>query len=153
MLYFFIGLVLVLVDFFSKRAAILHLKGKSSIEIISGVLRLNYVENTGAAFGILKNMRWLFVLTTLIMIVILYVWFNKSYFKNEFMRFGIVIVIAGAIGNLIDRLIYGYVVDFIDFYLINFPVFNIADCLVCIGAGMLLIHYIFLEKEKKDVKS
>ena len=104
-------------------------------------------------FGILKNMRWLFVLTTLIMIVILYVWFNKSYFKNEFMRFGIVIVIAGAIGNLIDRLIYGYVVDFIDFYLINFPVFNIADCLVCIGAGMLLIHYIFLEKEKKDVKS
>ena len=153
MLYFFIGLVLVLVDFVSKRAAILHLKGNSSIEIISGVLRLNYVENTGAAFGILKNMRWLFVLTTLIMIVILYVWFNKSYFKNEFMRFGIVIVIAGAIGNLIDRLIYGYVVDFIDFYLINFPVFNIADCLVCIGAGMLLIHYIFLEKEKKDVKS
>ena len=136
-MYFIIGVILILIDFFTKRAAVNFLKGGSSIEIIKGILRLNYVENTGAAFGIMKDMRWFFILVTFIMLLVLIHWFEKSFFKSEFVRAGIMLVISGAVGNLIDRMWLGYVVDFIDFYVINFPVFNIADCMICIGSFML----------------
>ena len=149
MFYFLSSIVLILVDFFSKRAAIQYLKN-SSIEIISGILRFTYVENTGAAFGIMKDMRWFFILLTVVLLAILFYLFKKSYVKNLFMRTGLLLIISGAIGNLIDRILFGYVVDFIDFYIIDFPVFNVADCLICVGAAMLLIYYIFIEKDIKN---
>lgn len=150
MFYFLLSIILILADFFTKRAAIKFLKDGADVEIINGILRFNYVENTGAAFGILKDMRWFFILVTIVLLLILIHWFEKSFFKNEFMRTGMILVISGAIGNLIDRLLFGYVVDFIDFYFIKFPVFNVADCFICIGAVMLMIHYLFIEKDTKN---
>ena len=149
MFYFLSGVVLILADFLCKRLAIQYLKN-SSREIINGILRFTYVENTGAAFGIMKDMRWFFILLTVVLLAILFYLFKKSYVKNLFMRTGLLLIISGAIGNLIDRILFGYVVDFIDFYIIDFPVFNVADCLICVGAAMLLIYYIFIEKDIKN---
>lgn len=150
MLYFLLSVFLIFIDLFTKRMAVNFLKDGTIIEVINGVLRFNYVENTGAAFGILKNMRWFFILITFILVIVLIHWFEKSFFKNNFLRTGMVLIISGAIGNLIDRVLLGYVVDFIDFYLIKFPVFNVADCFICIGALIISIHYIFFEKDTKN---
>ena len=150
MLYFIIVVLLVLADFFTKRAAVHFLMNGNSKEIIRGLLRFSYVENTGAAFGIMKDMRWFFILVTLIILVALIVWLEKSFFKSNFMKAGILLVVAGALGNLIDRVRLGYVIDFIDFYVINFPVFNVADCFICVGAAILCIHYLFFEKDKSN---
>lgn len=149
---FLVGVIIILADFFSKRAAVKFLKDES-IELINGILRFSYVENTGAAFGIMKDMRWFFIFITFMLIIILFLLFKKTYYKNAFMRIGVIFVISGAIGNLIDRIFLGYVVDFIDFYIINFPVFNIADCFVCVGAVMLCIHYLFIEKDINDERN
>ena len=146
-------LIFILADFFSKRLAVQFLKDNTAIEILPGILRLSYVENTGAAFGIMQNMRWFFVvLTVIIILVFMYIQKTKMN-KTRFFDTGVLFVISGAIGNFIDRLCLGYVVDFIDFYLIDFPVFNIADIFVCIGTGLICIHYLFFEKEEKEIEN
>jgi len=149
-MYYIIGILLILSDIFTKHMATKFLKNGESIEILEGILRLNYVENTGAAFGIMKDMRWFFIFVTFVLLIILYVWFRKSFQKGLILRIGMLFVISGALGNLVDRVLFGYVVDFIDFYIINFPVFNMADCFICIGAAALCIHYLFIEKDIKN---
>lgn len=146
---YLLSVILILIDFITKRTAVIFLKDNISREIIPGILRLSYVENTGAAFGIMKNMRLFFIiLTVAILVVFIYIEKTKKD-KTIFFKIGTLLVISGAIGNFIDRLWLGYVVDFIDFYLINFPVFNIADIFVCVGTGLVCVHYLFFEKDEK----
>ena len=151
-------IAVIVLDQITKFIAVKYLMPISSVPIIQDVLHLTYVENRGAAFGMLQNHRWVFmVLSTLVMVVILAVMFKYKRYLHPIMLTGLCFVVGGGIGNMIDRTINGYVVDFVDFTLINFAVFNIADTFICIGVGLLILDIIlkksdlaFLDDKKSD---
>ena len=128
-----------------------NLKGQADIELWPGVFELTYVENRGAAFGMLQNQRWLFTVLTLIVILgLVFVFFRLGpERKFRLTRVCCVGVLAGAIGNLIDRTMLHYVVDMFYFKLIDFPVFNVADCYVVVF-GILFCLAALLRKELLD---
>ena len=142
-------ILLVLFDQFTKFQAVAKLKDKASFPIIRNVLELQYLENKGAAFGMLQNQKAFFILIAiLIMIVILYVLFLvPDDIKYNAMHILLVLVGSGACGNMIDRFRTNYVVDFIYFKLINFPIFNVADIYVTVSTFILLILFLFYYKE------
>lgn len=135
--------VLTIIDQLSKYAAAVYLKGKSSIPLIPGVFELTYLENSGAAWGMFENFRWIFLVMTVILSGgIIYVYLKTPQEKSYgFFRILCMVLLSGAFGNAIDRLIHGYVIDFFYISLINFPVFNIADCYVTFSIGLFLIVY------------
>lgn len=146
---FFLGLLLFL-DQWTKFLAVHYLKGKEDLILIPGVLRLHYLENRGAAFGILQNQQWLFsVLTVVILAAVLYLLIRmpKTRYYLPVHVLG-VILIAGALGNFYDRLFHKYVVDFFYFELIDFPVFNIADIYLTCSIFLFLILFFFRYQEE-----
>ena len=153
MIYFIIGILGVIADFITKKLAVIHLKGGDEIVLIEKVFKLSYVENKGAAFGIFQDMRYVFIVLT-VLIVFFLIWLLKSQkIENRIFKTGITLMISGAIGNFIDRVYFGYVRDFIRVDFIEFPVFNIADCFVCIGAGLYILYAfsdMFKKKEEKE---
>jgi signal peptidase II len=115
--------------------------------LIDGVFHLTNVHNTGAAWGMMQGFRWLFIPMTLIVcgiIVFILVKYHKR--VTVFSRLTLSLLFAGAVGNLIDRVLFGYVRDFFDFCLINFPVFNVADSAMTIGCALLIIDALFLKE-------
>lgn len=151
MIYVMIVTVLIALDQLTKSWAFNNLRSNDSIVIIEDLLELTYVENRGAAFGILQGRSMFFVLITLGVSFILIYYMFKNYHTTSFlMKFSLSLVLAGAIGNLIDRIIRGFVVDFIfvrfwGYY--DFPVFNVADICVVVGAISLML-VVLLDKEK-----
>lgn len=143
-------ILLILADQISKSAATEALKDKAPFVIIKNVFQLNYLENRGAAFGILQNKTILFVILTCIVLCgILYIYYKIPNLKRYIpIQIILILLTAGAIGNLIDRIRYNYVVDFLDFNLINFPIFNLADCYVTISAALLMFFFFFYYKEE-----
>ncbi len=140
---------LVALDQYTKHLAVLHLKDKPAYIIINGVLELNYLENKGAAFGMLQNQKAFFIFVAVVILsVIGYVLFktpdNKKY---RILHILLSLIAAGAIGNMIDRIRLNYVVDFIYFVLINFPIFNVADMYVTVSTALLVILLLFVYKE------
>ena len=148
MIYIIIGIAVLILDIVTKRAAVAALMGGDSIPIIKDVFHLTYVENTGIAFGMLEDKRIVFITLSVIILVVLAVYFFKAPCHDLWLKLGIALVFSGSIGNLIERVANGVVVDFLDFRLINFPVFNIADIAVCVGAGALIIHFLFSETKQ-----
>jgi signal peptidase II len=132
----------IILDQVTKALAVAYLKAIETLPLIEGVLHLTYAENTGMAFGMLKEHRWVFMVTSTILILAMgfYLYAMKS--ENRLYDVAIAMVVSGGIGNMIDRIGLGYVVDFIDFRLINFAVFNGADSFVCVGAGLLMLALI-----------
>ena len=144
----------IVVDQISKFIAATYLTKVDTVPIIKDVLHLTYVENRGAAFGILKNHRWIFITISALAIIVITVILFKGAVENRLQCFSLALIVSGGIGNMIDRLLLGYVVDFIDFRLINFAVFNLADSIVCIGAGILIFSLIVdIVKEAKKERS
>ena len=148
---FFLTTFLVGADQAVKYWTVQNLKGQSDIVLWPGVFELTYVENRGAAFGMLQNQRWLFtVLTVAVILGLLFVFFRLGpERKFKLTRVCCVGVLAGAIGNLIDRSILHYVVDMFYFKLIDFPVFNVADCYVVVF-GILFCLAALLQKDLLD---
>ena len=152
--YIFISALIIggiLIDQISKLIATEFLLPVESVPIIENVLHLTYVTNRGAAFGMLANSRWVFMIisTLAILAISAFLYLGKS--PNKYYTVALAMVISGGIGNMIDRVALGYVVDFIDFCLINFAVFNIADSFVCVGAGMLILSLsLDIIKETKE---
>lgn len=142
--------VLLFLDQWTKRLAVSFLKDQEDVILIPGVLRLHYLENRGAAFGILQDQQWLFyVLTVGILLMILYLIIRmpKTMYFLPVHILGIV-VIAGALGNFYDRLVHQYVVDFFYFELIDFPVFNVADIYLTCSIILFLLLFFFHYKEE-----
>lgn len=142
-------ILLVCADQFTKYTAVLKLKNQPAFNIIDGVLEFNYLENRGAAFGMLQNQKSFFVFVAVIFLgVIIYVLIktpdDKKYTKLHFL---LVMIAGGAIGNMIDRLKLDYVVDFIYIVLINFPIFNVADMYVTFSTVILIIQILFVYNE------
>ncbi|RRD94799.1 signal peptidase II [Clostridiales bacterium COT073_COT-073] len=137
-------LILVIVDQLSKILTVLKLKGSAPISLIPGVFELTYVENTGVAFGIFANKEYgpilLSVFTGVVFLLILYFRYKLPLTKKyDTIRFVLSFLIAGALGNLIDRVRLGYVIDMLHFYWFEFPVFNIADSYVVVSSIVLVI--------------
>jgi len=139
--------VIVFADQITKYLAYVFLQPHSTIPVINGFFYLTYVENRGAAFGILQNKAGLLAIITIIIIIaaIYYIFRNPEISKS--MRYSIALIIAGAIGNLIDRVRLGYVIDFFDF--VVWPVFNIADSAVVIGS-FILVFLLLFDKQKAE---
>lgn len=145
-------ILLVVLDQASK--IYLTLVNKTSpidLEVIRGFFRITYTCNDGAAFSILKGKRVFFIIMTIIVVflIVYYLLKNKVYWVE---KYSLLLIISGAVGNLIDRIMYGYVIDFLDFIIFgyDFPVFNIADSFITIGAIGLIISILFLNKEGEN---
>lgn len=129
------------------------LKNGDSIKIIGNFLRFTYAENKGAAFSILQNQRMFFLIITVIMLVILAIIYFRTKNISKLSKLSIAMITGGAIGNFIDRLRLGYVIDFIDVRfgsLYNFPVFNIADSFVVCGTILMIILILFNKFETSE---
>ncbi len=129
----------ILIDQLTKLLAVKYLLPIDTVPIIEDVLHLTYLENDGAAFGMLDDHRLLFIIPSVIMIVALSAYLYLGYADGKLYAVSIAMIVSGGIGNMIDRLALGYVIDFIDFRLINFAIFNGADSFVCVGAGILIL--------------
>ena len=154
-LYGSVFLLSIIFDQYSKYLASSILKNSGSVILIKDFLRFTYAENRGAAFSILQNQRWFFLIITVAMLIILgYVFFGKKN-VSRLSRLSIAMISGGAIGNFLDRLRLGFVIDFIDvklFGFYNFPVFNIADSFVVCGTILMaiLIYINKFETSEKD---
>ncbi len=145
-----IAAALVSLDQLTKWLAVITLKNADAIILIPRVLGFSYVENRGAAFGILQGQRVLFlVLTGLVMAVLLALLLFGRFRKYWLFNISATLILAGGIGNFIDRLIHAYVVDFIEVLFFEFPVFNVADCYVVVGSILLLVFFFFIYDDKK----
>lgn len=144
MIYYILLMIsIVFLDQLTKWLAVICLKGEESFPLWEGVFHFTYVENTGSAFGMLKDHRWVFMIISTVVIIAFAAIFVAYYKKlTPLMKWAISFLIAGGIGNMIDRIALGYVVDFFDFTLIDFAVFNVADSFVCIGAGLFVLWFI-----------
>lgn len=145
--------ILVVVDQITKIWAIhgLH-HADRVIPIIEGVFELHYTENPGVAFSMLEGQRWIFIPVTIVACVAILIMMLRSPLRvHRLFNIICVLILAGAIGNLIDRIVYGFVVDFLYFKLIDFPIFNVADCFVVIGACLLFIFVLFVMKDDDDM--
>lgn len=140
------AVVLAAADQLIKVLVLGHLKPVGSISIIDNFFSLTYVENYGAAFGILQNQKWLFiVLTAIISCIIIYALF--AYKSHTFLSYSAaILILAGGIGNIIDRIRLGFVVDYLSFSFFS-PVFNFADCCVTVGTVLLIIHVLFFSEK------
>lgn len=140
---------LVALDQYTKYLAVIHLKDNKPFIIINGILELNYLENTGAAFGVLENQKAFFIFVAVVVLsVIGYVLLKTpDHKKYGILHISLSLIAAGAIGNMIDRIRLNYVVDFIYFSLINFPIFNVADMYVTVSTAVLMILLLFVYKE------
>ncbi|SKA83610.1 signal peptidase II [Caloramator quimbayensis] len=146
LLYIFL---LIMADQLTKLIAKINLYPDVNIDLISGYLSLTYLENRGAAFGIFKNKKFFLIGLTSIVIAFMIYYLLKNKDISKYMKISLILIISGAIGNLIDRITKGYVVDFIHFYIKNifdWPVFNVADIFVVCGT-ILLGAIILLSKE------
>lgn len=115
-----------------------------SIPILPGIFHFTYVENAGAAFGMLANQRVFFIIITIAILAIFFYLYSQLRNKKSLAAVALALSISGAIGNFIDRLFRGTVTDLFDFCLISFPVFNVAD--ICICLGIALIFYLIIVK-------
>ena len=152
LIYALVILVGIGLDQLSKYLAATYIK--SEITVIGRLLHFDYVENRGAAWGMLKDHRWVFMLVSSVAIIAFAVYLFGFKVPNKLYGVSVALVISGGVGNMIDRIALGYVVDFLKFAFINFPVFNIADSLVCIGAGLLILAMVLdVVKEAREKKS
>lgn len=156
-----IMVALVTVDQVTKIMAVRLLGPGGSVEVIPGVFRFTYVENRGAAFGMLSEKRWVFMILSMVAIVALLIYLWKFRPDSTLACMAISMIIAGGVGNMLDRVYLGYVIDFLDFC--AFPtlwmwVFNVADVCVCVGGGLLMLWLVIsmvadLKKERAEKSS
>ena len=142
--------LLVGIDQLTKWLAAEYLHEGQPVSIIDGVLELLFHKNPAAAFGLFEGQRWLFMgVTVVVILVVTAILMSGKYRQYKLVNISGILIIAGGIGNMIDRIRLGYVIDFIYVRLINFPVFNFADCCVVIGAVLLLVFFFFIYNEDK----
>ncbi len=138
----------IVIDQITKQLAVTHLMPIGDYPLIEDVLHLTYSENRGAAFSMLENHRWVFLITSTVAIAVILVGmiiYRKK--LNLPLAVSLSFIVGGGIGNMIDRLALGYVVDFVNVELINFAIFNAADSFICVGAAMMLIYMLFFDEK------
>jgi signal peptidase II len=151
MFFFYLSLFaagIVAVDQITKWLVLENIPLFGNVQAIPGLFRLTYVRNTGAAFSSFEGMRWLFVALFVVLTVLIFVeYFKKPMPFSTFERWCIAAIYGGGLGNVIDRVRLGYVVDMIELEFMTFPVFNVADCFITCGCLALIVHMAFFNKE------
>jgi len=146
----------VFLDQISKYLIVMYMELEQSVDIIPRVFRFTYIRNEGAAFGSMADSRWIFMVVSCIMIVGIFVYIFWKKPQSKLLMSALTLIVAGGIGNMIDRIRLGYVIDFLDFC--AFPnlwmwTFNVADAFVCIGAGLMILWMILdMVREQKAEK-
>ena len=154
LVFFLITAGVILLDQITKILALQHLAPVGSLPLWENVLHLTYVENTGAAFGMLKDHRWVFLVISTVALggMIVYMFLNKT--KHPLETTAVAFIVGGGIGNMIDRLARGFVVDFVDVKCIphwNY-IFNVADIFVCVGCGLFILYVLLFEAISKKAE-
>ena len=147
-----VGVVLVIIDQIIKYFVSAYLQPVGSVSVIDNLFSLTYVENKGVAFGMFSDMRWVFVTLTSVLLAIIIFYMFKKRPKGKFFYICAALIIGGGIGNLIDRIFYGYVIDYLSLSFFP-PVCNFADYCITAGTIMLVIYLLFfsdvLDSSKK----
>ncbi|MBO7217975.1 MAG: signal peptidase II [Clostridia bacterium] len=149
------SVLFLLADRFTKYIVETNMTLSESIPFIPGFMDFTYIHNTGGAWGILAGKTWLLVVFTAAVMVFCVVFLIKNGFRNPLLFWAVSLVLSGGVGNMIDRIFNeGRVIDFLRTLFIDFPIFNVADCAVVIGAGLLILYFVLdLIKEAKEKKS
>ena len=150
----FVALI-VIADQVAKYFTVLSIPAAGAQPFIPGILQITYVRNTGAAFSSFEGQQWLFALIFLVLTgLIFWEYFKKPMGFTKLERFCIAAIYGGGLGNMIDRVRLGYVVDMIQTEFMNFPVFNVADCFISCGCILLMLHLILCNRQiwKEDKK-
>lgn len=147
--------ILLVADQLTKYIVITNMKLGQSIDFIDGLLDFTYIHNNGGAWGMFSGGRWFLIGLTAAIMAVLVVLLIKQGKRSKLFFWAGCLIVSGGVGNMIDRLFRGgQVIDFLHATFINFPIFNVADCAVVIGAGLLILYYLIdikkdLEKEKE----
>lgn len=150
MIFYFLGAAcLIGIDQLTKWLVLEYVKPVRTIPLWEDIFHLTYCENRGAAFGMLQNWFGFFYMMTIIVVLAVTIYMVTRRPESGFVTFSFTLLVGGALGNFMDRLFRGFVVDFLDFRLIHFPIFNMADCFVVCGA-ILLAAYVILKNDKPD---
>lgn len=151
-----IALGVVFLDLLTKKLAetlLVSLPGYS-FPLIDGVLHFTYARNTGAAFSMLEGQRTFFIVVAVLAVIAMVAFLIYSKNPSKLLKIGVALMLGGTVGNTVDRVLFGYVRDMIDFRLINFAIFNIADSALCIGVGLIVVYVLFFykpdDKKKKE---
>ena len=145
--------LLVGIDLLTKYFVVTDLKPVGEKMLIPGVLQFSYVENTGAMMGMLGGKTTLMIVAAFIALAVLFALIITKKIRFGFLYCCIIAIVSGGIGNIIDRVVRGYVVDFIEFLFVDFYVFNFADCLITVGAFLIIGYEIYnMIKEQKNKK-
>lgn len=150
MIYLILTIGLILIDQITKIITLKQLAPIGSVTIIENILSFTYVENRGAAFGIMQNSRIFFLIFTVILIGAIIYYTIKTKQNSKFYLISTSLIIAGGLGNFIDRLFRGYVVDMIEVTFIDYPVFNFADICIVIGAILFCVYMLFSKPENTE---
>jgi len=126
--------LVIVIDRLTKVLVLKYLLTKASVSVFP-FFSLTYVENTGSAFGIFQNANWVLLFVSFLVLFLMVKWYKDIFKLGTLARYGYFLVFAGAIGNIYDRIVLRYVVDFLDFHF--WPVFNIADSAICVGACLI----------------
>ena len=146
--YAIFSVIIVIADQVTKYLTVANIELYADVPFIPGLLQLTYVRNTGAAFSSFEGQQWLFALVFLIFTgAILYEYFKKPMPFTKLERWCIAAIYAGGLGNMIDRVRLGYVVDMIETTFMEFPVFNVADCFITCGCILLMAHLFLFNKD------
>lgn len=140
MIYILSAILIIALDQITKILTVKNLRFGEVKEIIPNILSFTYVKNEGAAFGILQGARIFFIVLTIIVLIGAIYYIVKMRPTSRLEKWALALIAGGAVGNFIDRAYFGFVRDFIMVEFIDFPVFNIADCFVCIGAGLYILY-------------
>lgn len=143
MLYLIIAAAIAVADQLFKQWITSSIELFGMHELLPGIVNLTYIQNTGAAFSIFEDMRWILAGASFVMAVVIIIFLFKSK-MNAFGKITAAAVLGGAVGNLIDRVRLGYVVDMFRTEFIDFPVFNIADCFIVVGVIAFFVYYLFV---------
>ena len=143
---------LLVIDQLTKWLAVVHLKDKAPFILIDGVFQFRYLENRGAAFGMMQDRQYIFVAGAVVICLIIAFLYVRIPHEKKYLPLKIcgVLLCAGAIGNMIDRIRLNYVIDFLYFNLIDFPIFNVADCYVVISCIVFVVLVLFYYKDEND---
>ena len=145
-------LIVIAADQLTKAWASSALKEIATMPVIEDVIHFTYVENRGAAFGMLADHRWIFMVLSIVGIAALFVWMTVDKTISRPMKAILAMIIGGGIGNMIDRVMLGYVVDFIDCRFIDFYVFNVADSFVTVGCALFVVLLAIAEYKTAKAK-
>ncbi|MFC0329165.1 signal peptidase II [Paenibacillus sepulcri] len=146
--YYCIAVGVIIVDHVVKWLVSMYMTIGQQITVIPGVFGLASIRNKGAAFSILEGQLGFFIAVTSLVIIGIMIYLHRVYRENQFLSYGLALVLGGALGNYIDRVFKGEVVDMLQVHFFNFPIFNVADSLLCIGVAMIAIDS--LRASRKD---